>query len=430
MKKLRSLYVWIIVILFLTSSQKSFAQKKYASNQLIIKFSKHRETKISENLSACRFIRPIKGIDAQLWSFPDSININGQSIKGLERIANYLQNSFPQIEYAHPNYFVELFEVPNDSRYEEMWGLYKINAEETWDIQTGSKNIKVAVIDSGIDWQHEDLVDNIWQNLLEDADGDGTVLVKINGKWCFDPDDINGIDDDGNGYVDDFIGWDFFNDDNDPMDNYRHGTHVAGTIGAVGNNGIGVTGINWNTQLMAIKIFDIIGDQDNCGAAHLDKVIEAINYAIDMNARVSNNSWGTSQKLNALNDILIKANIKDHIFVAAAGNSENGLDNDVSPIYPASFDLENIISVAASDSNDILADFSHFGSQSVDLCAPGVNILSTDLGNEYKIKEGTSMAGPHVAGAAALILSQCEEFNPIEVKDLLLENVDINVNLI
>jgi len=320
--------------------------------------------------------------------------------------------SSPLVEYAEPNYIRYLDRTPNDPDYPELWGLNNtgqtggtpdadIDAPEAWDLQTGSSSVVVAVIDSGIDLMHEDLAANLWTNSGE-----------IPG---------NGIDDDGNGYIDDVHGWDFRNNDNDPSDTSSacagHGTHVAGIIGAVGDNGVGVVGVNWNVQIMPLRclgaflgIFCAANDSD---------IIEAIEYYTGFGVRVSNNSYGGGPPSQAMEEVILASH---SVFVAAAGN--DGTDNDTSPNYPSNYNLDNIIVVAATDHNDQMAYFSNFGIKSVDLGAPGDGILSTLPGDNYDIYSGTSMASPHVAGAAALLLAQDSSLTNMEVKWRLLKGTD------
>ena len=204
----------------------------------------------------------------------------------------------------------------------------------------------------------------------------------------------NGVDDDGNGYVDDWRGWDWANDDNNPQDDMNHGTHVAGTIGALGNNGQGIAGVNWNVKIMALKFLDSHGDGD------LADAVEALRYATAMGVRITNSSWGGGPFSQAMFDALKAADAQGALFVAAAGNS--GADNDAAPVYPASYDVPNVIAVAATDQDDVLASFSNRGRASVDLAAPGTQVYSTVLGGGYDWGTGTSMSAPHVSGTAAL----------------------------
>lgn len=318
-----------------------------------------------------------------------------------------------KVVYVEPNARVYLLATPNEPDFARMWGLHNtgqnggtddadIDAAEAWDVTTGG-DVIVAIIDSGLDTGHPDLAANLWVNPGEIAG--------------------NGIDDDGNGYIDDVHGYDFGGGDSDTSDDIiGHGTHVAGTVGAVGNNGVGVVGVNWNVKLMACKFADGAGNLDIAAG------IEAIEYAVAHGARVSNNSWGGYGFSQALYDAVRMAGQNDHLFVAAAANDAN--DNDQNPAYPASFDLDNVIAVAATDRNDQLANFSNYGLTTVDLGAPGVAILSTlplagsQMGANYGEAQGTSMAAPHVAGAAAILLSVDNRLSHAALKAALLDNAD------
>ena len=312
------------------------------------------------------------------------------------------------VAYAEPDYLLTTNVVPDDTDFSQQYGLNNtgqsngsagadISALNAWDIQIGT-DVVIAVIDSGVDYTHPDLRDNIWANTAEIPN--------------------NGIDDDQNGRVDDVRGWDFSNNDNDPMDDNNHGTHVAGVIGAKGNNTSGITGINWNVKIMPLKFMNARGSGRTSAA------IRALEYAVRNGAKISNNSWGGGPFSQALFDAIQSANHSGHLFVAAAGN--DGTDNDRSAHYPSSFNLPNIISVAATDRNDRLASFSNFGARSVDLAAPGVNILSTIRNNAYREMSGTSMAAPFVAGVAGLLVAQNPELSVTQIKDTLLNNVDNN----
>jgi subtilisin family serine protease len=324
--------------------------------------------------------------------------------------------------YFEPSHMISIGATtdatPNDPRFGSLYGLHNvgqsggtvdadIDATEAWQISTGSENVIVAVIDTGIDHTHPDLIDNIWVNPGETAG--------------------NGIDDDGNGFIDDVHGYDFVNDDGDPFDDEGHGTHVAGTIGATGNNGTGVVGVSWDVSLMGLKFLDADGSGSTADA------VRAINYATMMrnqyghNIRVTNNSWGGAGSSAALRDAIEAGGEADILFVAAAGNS--GTDNDASPHYPSSYASNAILAVAATDRNDALASFSCFGATSVDLAAPGVGIVSTVPGAGYASYSGTSMATPHVAGAAALAVAVDPTLTVAELRAAILDTVDVKSGL-
>jgi len=322
------------------------------------------------------------------------------------------------VERVEPDIIYRTSEIPNDPLFDNQWGLHNlgqtegkedadIDAPEAWDFHKGSREIVIAVIDTGIDYNHIDLKENIWINKDEIPN--------------------NGIDDDQNGYIDDVYGWDFFNWDNDPMDDSEpvyHGTHVSGIIGAIGNNGEGIAGVNWEIKIMVLKSFS------EYGYANLSDILPAMQYAIEMGAKVINASWGSPYPSETLKEMIDYAGKKGVIFVAAAGNWGIDLDNPpktneaILGHYPAEYDLPNIISVAASDHNDELTWFSNFGKISVDLAAPGVNILSTKSGNGYRYLSGTSMSTPHITGAVGLMLSRNPNLKQDHIIETMLAGVD------
>jgi len=319
-----------------------------------------------------------------------------------DAIARLSQSKF--VAYAEPDFVVKSDAVPNDPNFGLLWGMQNtgqtVNADPgiagadaratgAWDIGTGSAGFVVAIIDSGTLLTHPDLAANIWTNPGEIAG--------------------NGVDDDANGYIDDVNGWDFFSIDNDPNDG-GHGTHTAGTVGAVGNNGIGVAGVAWSCKLMALRFIGPTG-------GFISDAILAVQYATRKAVKVSNNSWGGGGFSQGLFDAIAASRTVGHVFVASAGNS--GQSSDTIPAYPAAYNLDNIISVAATDNNDARASFSNYGPVSVDLGAPGVNILST-YGTGYAYLNGTSMAGPHVAGVAALVYIRNPTWTYTQVKNQIL----------
>jgi hypothetical protein len=337
--------------------------------------------------------------------------LKGQSAAALL----HAYSKLPEVEYVEPNGIMTLNLTPDDQHYSLLWGLENtgqeirdasgtadadIDADEAWNITTGSADVVVAVIDSGIDIGHFDLKDNLWIN-QDEAPG-------------------NGIDDDGNGYIDDVYGWNFVYNNNDVIDERGHGTHVSGTIAARGNNGIGVAGVCWQSSIMTLKVFGA------GGGATFEDLAEAVLYAANNGAQVSNNSYGChggSQCFShTLEDAIQVANDQDMLFVVAAGNDNS--NNDVVIQYPCNSEVANVLCVAATDFNDDRASFSNDGKVNVDLGAPGVNIASTFPGNYYVYASGTSMATPHVAGAAALTLSQDPTLSTAKLKRLLLGSVD------
>lgn len=325
--------------------------------------------------------------------------------------------SLPEVEYAEPNYLYSINRqavAPIDPMYGKLWGLKNtganepdrngntsttpgvasadIDAERAWSITKGSKDIVIAVIDTGIDYNHPDLKNNMWINEGEIPD--------------------NGIDDDGNGYIDDVYGWNAEKNNGNPMDGNSHGTHCAGTIGAEHNNNMGVAGVMADVKLMAVKFLS------DSGSGSLADAVEAIDYATKMNVDIMSNSWGGGGYSQALFDAISAAKEKGIVFVAAAGNDSS--NNDSRASYPASYQIDNVISVASHTAQDTLSSFSNFGRRTVHVAAPGSNILSTTPNGQYKVLSGTSMATPHVSGVVGLLLSQTGRLPVLEVRERLM----------
>ncbi len=296
-------------------------------------------------------------------------------------------STLPEIEHIEPNYIYKALDVPNDPELIRQWGLIAnpqarspsidIGAEQAWKVCTGSHDVIVGVVDTGIDYRHRDLEANIWHG--------------SNGE----------------------VGYDFACNDSNPDDEAGHGTHCAGTIGAVTNNGEGVAGVAWDVQLMALKFLGQWGG--SCSDA-----IRAIDWGVDHGAHILSNSWGGGPYSWFLERAIKRARDKGVLFVAAAGN--DGKDNDKRATYPAGYNVDNVVSVAALASTGDLAWFSNYGKETVDIAAPGVGIHSTYPGNRYMGMSGTSMACPHVAGVAALIKAKHPEWGYREIKDKLLKS--------
>ena len=307
-----------------------------------------------------------------------------------------------RFDFVEPDYIVHIDAQPNDAAFSDgrLWGLRNsgasggvvgadIGARDAWDITTGSRNVVVAVIDTGIRYTHQELAANMWRN----------------------PGEIpaNGIDDDHNGYIDDVFGINSITGSGDPMDDNDHGSHVAGTIGAQANGGGPHVGVAWNVRLMALKFLAANGSGSLSGA------IECIDYAISKGAMIMSNSWGGGDFSTALSSAITRAQQANILFVVAAGNESH--DNDARPSYPASYPQANVVAVAALDRRDQLASFSNYGRSSVDIGAPGVEIFSSTARSDssYAIFNGTSMAAPHISGVAALLLAR---FPGMRVSDL------------
>ena len=298
------------------------------------------------------------------------------------------------VRYAQPNHRYRIDLSPNDPKFVDstLWGLNRIDAPTAWNETQGSDSVIVGVVNTGVDYNHSDLQENVWTN--DDPPGGG--------------------DNDGNGKIDDLHGWDFANGDNNPSDDEGHGTHVAGTIGARGNNSQGVVGVNWRVKLMALKA------ADSSGMLAESWIIEAFQYACANGARVVNGSFGGPDGGQAMLDAI--NGCPGSLFVFAAGN--DGTNDDTFPAYPCSYPAGNIICVAATDAGDDLTSFSNYGVTSVDVAAPGASVYSTLPGGTYGYASGTSMATPHVAGAAALVLAKTPSLATPELRRAVLLSAD------
>src|SRR5262245_13796805 len=309
------------------------------------------------------------------------------------------------VAYAEPNHVIQIATTPDDPQFPDLWGLEQIGASAAWDLTVGANsNVVVGVIDTGIDYTHPDLAPNIWS-----APEAFSVTLSSGSVSC-----EAGTH-----------GFNAITRQCDPMDDHNHGTHVSGTIGAVGNNSEGVAGINWNAHLMGLKFLDDQGTGTIADAIATVEFAIAVKQAFQIggsaNIRVLSNSWGGSESSQALLDQINAANESDILFVAAAGN--NASNNDIFPFFPAAYAAPNLVTVGASTFDDSLTYFSNYGQGSVHLAAPGDSILSTTIGNTYEYFSGTSMAAPHVSGAAALVLSICA-IDTATLRETLLGTVD------
>ena len=326
----------------------------------------------------------------------------------LPNLLTQLNRETGLIRYAEPDFIVHSQDTtPNDPMFTSTWGLRNIghpgsdiSAPKAWDLITGGTQVVVAVIDTGISYTHADLAANIWTNTAESA---------------------NGADDDGNGFIDDTRGWNFLADNNNPMDDHSHGSHCAGTIGAIGNNATGVAGVNWRCRIMPLKFLDASGSGTDSDAA------DALHYVAELrrhgvNIRLTSNSWGGGDYNATLREAIAENASLGILFIAAAGN--DGLDIDSGGFYPANYAESNMLVIAATDSSDGLASFSNYGATTVHFAAPGVSILSTILNNGYGYKNGTSMATPHVSGVATLLWNAWPSAAAADIRDALIRGID------
>lgn len=369
------------------------------AGELIVKL------KSAKSLSSLKSLKSLSSVEDMKVSFATLALVKVQDKADLESVMQSL-NANPEVEYAEPNYQVSVVDfkkedsnfAPRDPEFSKLWGLINtgsnepvrggmsgaqgkagadVNALQAWEMTKGSQSVVIAVIDTGIDHRHPDLAANMWVNSGEVAG--------------------NGVDDDNNGFIDDVYGYDFANNDGDPMDGHSHGTHCAGTIGAVHDNGQGVAGVMANVKMMGIKFLTDSGSGSTANA------IKSIDYATQMNVDLMSNSWGGGGFSQALKDSIEAAKNAGILFVAAAGNSST--DNDSKPHYPSNYEVDNVVSVAAHGHNDELASFSCYGKRTVHVAAPGKNILSTVKNGGYDVYSGTSMATPHVSGVLGLLLA-------------------------
>lgn len=402
--------LFLFCILLNASALAVFAQYNsnfYVKDEVLVKFKNgtaSQSARAANNQIGASVVEEFPELKWQRLKLPESLSVKN----AVERY-----QSLAEVEYVQPNFYYHLLATPNDPQFpNNLYGLIKMSAPAAWDLSTGNSNTVVVDIDTGMRYTHEDLAANVWTNPGETPN--------------------DGIDNDNNGFIDDYYGWDFFYNDSNPMDDTTgfggHGTHTAGTIGAVGNNGKGVVGVNWNVKIMPIKIYSPAGT-DSTSAM----LINAYNYVRMMknrgvNIRVTNNSYGgcneacgydqaTKDAIDAMGD----ANILN---VFAAGNS--GSNNESAAYYPAGYTSPSILVVAASDQNDAKAGFSNYGANSVDVAAPGVGIYSTISSSDtsYGFNSGTSMATPQVTGAAALLASYNSNLSAQSLKATLMNTVD------
>ena len=399
-------FFFLLVLALIVCGQSISAQsseKVFVENELLVKYKGGTVSAAARSINAqigANVLEEFPDLGWQRVKIPAGLSVN-------RAISTY--KDFADIAEAQPNFYYHLLATPNDPQYGTMYGLTKLSAPAAWDLWTGSTNTVVAIIDTGINYNHQDLAANMWTNAGETNN--------------------NGIDDDNNGFVDDYYGYDFRYNDSDPLDQNGHGTHTGGTVGAVGNNSLGVVGVNWNVKLMAIKIYSPSGT-DTTSAM----LINAYNYVRLMknrgvNIRVTNNSYGGCNEAcgydQATKDALDAMGNAGILNVFAAGNA--GQNIETTPFYPASYTSPSVLSVASSTSTDTRSGFSNYGASSVDVAAPGTNILSTynSSNTSYATLSGTSMASPHGAGAAALLSSYNQNLSVASLKATLMNTVDV-----
>ncbi len=415
--RLPAIVLALVLVLFLSvQGQKEPVDGAFVPGELLVRFKSDIPQSAVNKVHAAVGANVVRAFDVvpnlQRVRLPARLSVT-------EGLKLYKQN--PNVLYAEPNYIRRATQqallTPNDSQFYQLWALHNtgqtggtpdadIDAPEAWDLSRGSNSVVVAVIDTGVDYTHPDLAANMWRNTPD----------------C----NSNNIDDDGNGYKDDCYGIDTANNDSDPKDDNNHGTHVAGTIGAKGNNAAGVVGVNWDVQIMACKFLN------SSGAGSTSDAIRCLEYVKMMKDRgvnivATNNSWGGGGFSQALYDAIVENMNAGILFIAAAGNDST--DNDSAEFYPADYYLPNIISVAATTHTDALANFSNFGQRTVHVGAPGQSISSTTRNNTYSTFSGTSMAAPHVTGLAALLKAYNPSLDWIAIRNLILSSGDPKASL-
>lgn len=378
----------------------AFAQEAppYVPGEILVKFKDGTFTRQGDRRTqaALEEKRVLQALGLRADRHWPELGIHRGSLQAGVTMEEALQNlrSRPDVEFAEPNYLRYKLEiVPNDPYYGEQWALEKMGMPLAWEASTGSEGILLGVVDSGVDFRHEDLAGKIWKNP---------------GEVCG-----NGWDDDHDGFVDDCYGVNVITGRGDPMDDDGHGTHLAGTAAAIGNNGRGMAGVDWHTTILPIKF---LGE----GGGNVADFLEAVAFAKARGVRVMNMSFGAYSYSEAEKQAI--AGAPNILFVAAAGNER--YDNDFHPLYPASYDLPNLISVASSNKSDRLSVFSNYGIQTVHVAAPGENILGTLPGNDYDNLTGTSMSTALVSGLAALVFSKFPYASPDQVKARILRTAD------